>query len=144
MFGSSGGAVTWGDGNNAITGTIAASTNGNSIFGAPGDQVGSGGIQFLDYFGGSNNGNFVVLSPNFYGDRGAVTFCLKSGGFASNSGAVSSSTSLVGTSVGDAVGSGGIQRINPFDPGQSSYLIFSPSFNSGGAANKASTSSLSK
>lgn len=135
LYNTAGGAVTFGDGYNAITGTIAATINGNSIFGAPGDQIGSGGIQFLDYYsGGSNFGNFVVLSPNALGTRGAITFGLQSTGFATNAGPVSSSTSLVGTSIGDQVGNGGIQPIDPFNPSQSSYLIVSPTFNSGGGA----------
>jgi filamentous hemagglutinin family protein len=58
------GAVTWGSGTAGISGAVSAT---NSLVGSKAnDQVGSGGITAL------TNGNYVVRSPNFDGQRGAV------------------------------------------------------------------------
>lgn len=138
-FALDGGAVTWADGITAITGQIGSESNGNSIYGEPGGEVGSGGIQFLDYYYYyTNSGNFVVISPDSGGmvtplNSGAVTFGTPGAGFA-NPGVVSAANSLVGSSANDRVGSGGIQRLyNPIDYSSSSYLIKSPSLGGTGA-----------
>ncbi|MCO4088407.1 MAG: filamentous hemagglutinin N-terminal domain-containing protein [Limnohabitans sp.] len=58
------GAVTWGSGTAGVSGVVSAA---NSLVGSrANDQVGSGGITAL------TNGNYVVRSPNFDGQRGAV------------------------------------------------------------------------
>lgn len=89
------GAVTWGNGTTGITGAVSA---GNSLVGTTaGDFVGSGGVFAL------TNGNYVVNSYQWNGNRGAVTW---GDGVAGIAGAVSSSNSLVGTAVGDFVGAG--------------------------------------
>jgi hypothetical protein len=58
------GAVTWGSGTAGVSGEVSAT---NSLVGSKAnDSVGSGGITAL------TNGNYVVRSPNFDGQRGAV------------------------------------------------------------------------
>ncbi|MFN2109874.1 MAG: hypothetical protein ACK2UI_09445, partial [Anaerolineae bacterium] len=59
------------------------------------DQVGSGGVVVL------NNGNFVVISPQWQ-DVGAVTWGSGTSGVTGST--VSSSNSLVGSTYGDQVG----------------------------------------
>src|SRR5262249_11753483 len=60
-----GGAVTWGDGTAGVSGVVGAS---NSLVGSsPNDRVGSQ-ITTL------SNGNYVVSSPSWNGQRGAVTW----------------------------------------------------------------------
>ncbi|MCE7798872.1 YDG domain-containing protein [Sphingobium sufflavum] len=71
---------------NSMVGSTSSTTNGN---GRPGDMLGSGGLVKL------TNGNFVVLSPWWNRNGGAVTFGNGSSGFATL-GAVSSANSLVG------------------------------------------------
>ncbi|MFN5939982.1 MAG: hypothetical protein ACK44C_06415, partial [Polaromonas sp.] len=58
------GAVTWGSGTGGTIGAVSAT---NSLVGSKADDsVGNGGITAL------TNGNYVVRSPNFDGQRGAV------------------------------------------------------------------------
>ena len=58
------GAVTWGNGTTGVSGAVSAT---NSLVGSKAnDQVGSGGITAL------TNSNYVVRSPSFDGQRGAV------------------------------------------------------------------------
>jgi hypothetical protein len=60
------GAVTWGNGSTGVSGIVS---DANSLVGSkPNDQVGQYGITRL------NNGNYLVLSPNWDGQRGAVTW----------------------------------------------------------------------
>jgi filamentous hemagglutinin family protein len=118
-YGASAGAVTWASGIAAIRGNVGSEINGNSVFGnAPGDAVGAGGsgIRTLD------NYNFVVLSPNatssdgLVAGVGAVTFGDQSSGFAAPyAGGVSASNSLVGTTLNDHVGSGGVTNLSSGD-----------------------------
>jgi hypothetical protein len=101
------GAVTWGSGTAGITGVVSSS---NSLVGSrANDQVGSGPPGF---FGQNsvvalNNGNYVVSSPywanGMASEAGAVTWGDGSKGI---TGVVGSSNSLVGSQVGDRVGSG--------------------------------------
>lgn len=87
------GAVTWMDGDTEGAGIIY---NGNSTTGAAsGDCVGSGGVTRLA------NGNYVVASPIWSGNRGAVTWA---DGFRPSGMVVSNSNSLVGTSTTDRIG----------------------------------------
>jgi hypothetical protein len=65
------GAVTWGDGNAGVTGTVSAA---NSLVGSnPGDYVGSGRFGY-DGFIPLSNGNYLVESPGWKGHIGAVTW----------------------------------------------------------------------
>ena len=112
------GAVTWGSGTSGVSGVISAS---NSLVGSSSyDQVGSNGITILS----NNSGyNYLVSSPNWNGNTGAVTF---GSGASGVSGVISSSNSLVGATAGDYVGSGGITQL--YENGTYNYLVQSPSF----------------
>ena len=102
------GAVSWGSGSAPLAGEVSAS---NSLVGEnSGDFVGSGGITSLA------NGNFVVSSPSWNSNTGAVTWGSGSSGV---SGVVSSANSLVGTSPGDTAGSGGVEALS-----SGHYLVF--------------------
>ena len=108
------GAVTWNDSTGGTTGQISSE---NSLVGsAPGDNVGGGGITFLQ------NSSYVVLSPNWSGNKGAATWGSAESGV---SGAISSENSLVGSASGDMVGSGGV---TPLTGGN--YLVVSPNWSS--------------
>uniref|UniRef100_UPI000A6A2F72 two-partner secretion domain-containing protein n=1 Tax=Aquitalea magnusonii TaxID=332411 RepID=UPI000A6A2F72 len=135
------GAVTRGSGSTGVTGSISSSNSivgttavlgGNNPYNLGGDQIGSGGIVNL------NNGDWVVLSPNWAQQKGAVTLMTAS---QATSGNVSASNSLVGTTAstqfngvlsgsmvnlfgGDQVGSGGILTLS--NNGGSNYLVLSP------------------
>jgi filamentous hemagglutinin family protein len=110
------GAVTFGSGSTGITGTVNAS---NSLVGSnSGDQVGSGDVTAF------SNGNYVVVSPNWNGGAGAVTFM----NLASHSvGAVSSANSLIGSASTDHIGSGGVEEL--YYNSNYNYLVFSPNWN---------------
>ena len=87
------GAATWGDGS---TGTRGLVSEANSLLGSnPGDRVGFGGTVL-------SNGNYVILSPFWYENRGVVTW---GDGTAGVRGVVSEANSLVGSSPNDYVGS---------------------------------------
>ena len=118
-FANGAGAVTFADGSTGISGVVGAA---NSLIGAAGgDQIGSGGIIFLD------NGNYLVVSPDFGGGAGAVTFGSRTTGVA---GIVGASNSLVGADGSDHIASGGIVDLSNGD-----YLVLSPLFDgSAGAA----------
>src|SRR5690606_14205836 len=81
-------------------GTVSAA---NSLVGSTaGDNIGS---SFLITLG---NGNYVVRSPNWNGNRGAVTWGDGTGGTV---GVVSAANSLVGGNAGDNIGLGGVIRL---------------------------------
>ena len=87
------GAATWGNGSTGISGTVS---DANSLVGTnPGDYVG-GYFNQPGYLGVTplSNGNYVVDSPGWNGNRGAVTWGDGSTGL---SGTVSAANSLVGT-----------------------------------------------
>jgi len=65
-FNNARGAVTWGSANAGVTGLM--SLRANVVGNADGDQAGSGGVT------GLANGNFVILSPMFNGEKGAATW----------------------------------------------------------------------
>ncbi|WP_295528871.1 filamentous hemagglutinin N-terminal domain-containing protein [Novosphingobium sp. Chol11] len=95
------GAVTWGSGTRGISGYVSDS---NSLVGfGRDDTVGSGGVTAL------SNGSYVVSSPNWanrsVAKAGAVTW---SSGTTAVIGEVSASNSLVGSTAGDMIGSGGV------------------------------------
>lgn len=127
------GAVTWGSGTSGVSGIVSSA---NSIVGsALGDRVGVGiidpwtadpGLVILP------NGNYVVVSSQWGGGKGAVTW---GNGNSGTSGAVAgiagtgNALSLVGVGPGyDGVGAQGIAVQN----GGSNYVVKSPWFDSGG------------
>jgi hypothetical protein len=113
------GAVTWGSGSMGVSGTVS---DANSLVGSnPNDHVGSGDVWFL------GNGNYLVRSPNWNGNRGAVTWGSGSMGV---SGTVSDANSLVGSNANDWVGdpdSFYLRGITFLSNGN--YLVLSPRWN---------------
>jgi hypothetical protein len=93
------GAVTWGNG---MTGTKGMISSSNSLVGSfLGDQIGVGSGGGFGGIVALTNGNYVVDSPNWYAQSGAVTW---GNGTKGTSGAVSAANSLVGDAPGDEVG----------------------------------------
>jgi hypothetical protein len=110
------GFVTFGSGTSGVSGVISAA---NSLVGsAPGDYVGYYGITYL------SNGNYVVNSPYWNGNTGAVTF---GSGTSGVTGVVSAANSLVGSNPNDYVGNGGVQQL--YSTGN--YVVRSPDWNGG-------------
>ncbi len=91
------GAATWGDGTSGVTGTISSS---NSLVGSnTGDQVGS-------VITALSNGNYVVGSPSWNSNRGAVTWGNGSSTATDRlTGTISADNSREGVNVGDDLGS---------------------------------------
>jgi hypothetical protein len=82
------------------------------------DGVGSGGVLVL------SNSNFVVVSPGWFtGHLGAVTWINGSTGL---SGVVSESNSLVGQTLGDNIGSGGVTALT-----NGNFVVASPLWSNG-------------
>ncbi len=107
------GAVTWGSGVSGVSGAVSAA---NSLIGSnAGDQVGSFGVTVL------SNGNYVVSSPSWNGNRGAATW---GNGTTGISGLVAASNSLVGSNAGDQVSSAGITVLS-----NGNYVVDSPNWN---------------
>ncbi len=122
------GAVTFLDRTTGKTGVVDAS---NSLVGsASGDSVGSGGIQNI-----KDNGtyHYLVLSPNWNGTAGAVTF---GNGASGVSGAVAVGNSYVGDTAGDQVGSGGVTTLvdNLGYDTYDTYVVWSPSWHGSAGA----------
>jgi trimeric autotransporter adhesin len=116
------GAVTWANGATGLTGFVSSS---NSLIGSTRfDYVGNSGVTVL------TNGGYVVNSPDWdsgaIADAGAATW----GGPTGVRGAVSSSNSLVGTSVGDAVGLASTVALT-----NGNYVVNSPRWDNGPATN---------
>jgi Repeat of unknown function (DUF5650) len=89
---SNAGAVSWGSGaSGGPTGNIAAS---NSLVGAGGDDVGTS-IKELP------NGSYVITAPGWNGGKGAVAFAPSGMPIV---GTISAANALVGSTVGDAIG----------------------------------------
>jgi hypothetical protein len=118
------GAVTLAKGDGSARGiTVSAA---NSLVGsASGDQVGSGGVTALA------SGNYVVSSPFWQAALGAATWGNGHGGLI---GAVSAANSLVGSTNGDMVGSGGVIALS-----NGNYVVSSPSWQNGGHSVGAAT-----
>jgi hypothetical protein len=116
------GAVTWGSGTAGISGAVSAA---NSLVGSTAsDMVGVSGVTAL------SNGNYVVSSRFWDGsvaNAGAVTWGSGTSGI---NGAVSTANSLVGSSLNDRIGGGGVTALN-----NGNYVVRSPSWNSDGAVN---------
>jgi filamentous hemagglutinin family protein len=111
------GAVTWGSGTTGITGVVSAA---NSLVGSTAnDQVGSFGVTVL------TNGNYLVRSQNWDNgaitNAGAVTWGSGSSGI---TGAISAANSLVGSTLSDQVGSGGVFALT-----NGNYVVSSPQWN---------------
>jgi len=144
------GAVTWqsfkpGSGSN-FTGTLSTS---NSLYGAnPGDLVGYGtnggdGVTVLP------DGNYVVNSPNWSGGLGAVSWLAGIDGSNTPYGyqlrgiAVDSTNSLVGSTPGDRVGSGGVYPLALTTPGSTAtYVVSSPNWSNGSAIRAGAVTSV--
>jgi hypothetical protein len=106
------GAVTLGNGSTGISGTVSEA---NSLVGTnPGDLVGYDPILL-------NDGNYLVQSPFWNDNRGAVSW---GNGGAGITGAISQANSLIGTNPGDAVGA----SVTPLSNGN--YVVKSPSWSS--------------
>jgi hypothetical protein len=111
------GAVTWGDGSTGGRGTLSEA---NSLVGNPGDQVGSHGAVPL------SNGNYVIESPHWDDNRGAVTWA---DGATGVNGTPSDANSLVGSDPGDQVG-----QYNVIPLGNGNYVVQSPAWSGGRGA----------
>jgi hypothetical protein len=115
--------VTWGSGTAGVTGAVSAD---NSLIGDANGSV--GGITTL------SNGNYVVNTSSWNGNRGAVTW---GSGTAGVTGTVSADNSLVGSNPNDKLGSSGIVSLTSGD-----YVVGSPNWNgNSGAATWASGAS---
>ncbi len=124
------GAVTWGNGAGGTVGVVSVS---NSLVGSTtDDSVGNGGITELT---GINAGKYVVRSTSWSllsgpADVGAVTWVDGSNGQIAGGTAigalVSAGNSLVGSTAGDSVGSGGITTLS-----NGNYLVRSSAWNGG-------------
>jgi filamentous hemagglutinin family protein len=105
------GAATWANGGIGLTGTITVS---NSLIGsAIGDEVGLA-VSAL------TNGNYVVGSPDWNGDKGAATWA---NGTVGLTGTIAASNSLVGSTTGDEVGLSVTALAN------GNYVVGSPDWN---------------
>ena len=102
---------------NGQTGALISTLIGSHT----GDQLGSSGVTIL------TNGNYVIDSPKWNGGLGAVTLGNGSTGVTRT---VSSANSLVGTSSGDSLGSGGITALS-----NGNYVVDSSSWNNGANVN---------
>ncbi len=120
-FGSTG-AVTWGNGMIGTDGTVSAN---NSLVGSySSDNVGGGGKGVVAL----TNGNYVVDSPDWKIDEGAVTW---GNGTTGVIGTVSDANSLVGSLSDDSVGIGsyGITALP-----NGNYVMISVMWNQGAGA----------
>ncbi len=96
---------------NGATGALISTLTGTLA----NDQIGFDGISTL------SNGNYVIRSVAWNGNRGAVTWGSGTSGVTGN---VSSSNSLVGSTANDYIGVGGITTLS-----NGSYVIRSGSWN---------------
>jgi hypothetical protein len=113
------GAATWGSGTAGVQGVVSGA---NSLVGsALNDYVASNGVLALA------NGNYVVNSPNWNENKGAVTWADGATGIR---GVVAKANSLVGNSVGDRVGEGFVIPLTDGD-----YVVGSPAWQRDGLPN---------
>jgi Repeat of unknown function (DUF5650) len=114
------GAVTWARGDRSSGGKIVSA--GNSLIGSTnGDQVGSGGVTAL------TNGNYVVSSPLWQNGAAVVGAVTLGHGCRGTVGTVNTGNSLVGSTNGDDVGSGGVIALD-----NGNYVVSSPGWQSAG------------
>ena len=112
------GAVTWGNGTTGITDPVSGA---NSLVGASANfNVGDGGVTAL------TNGNYVISSLVWNGDRGAVTW---GNGSTGTTGVVSAANSLVGTAALDEVGLDGVTALT-----NGNYVVGSHFWDGGGTS----------
>src|SRR5262249_37712686 len=95
------GAATWGNGTTGVNGAVSAT---NSLVSSGSNELAGGGVTVLA------NGNYVVVSPGWNGNTGAVTWGSATTGV---SGVISPINSLVGSTSGDKVGGGGVTPPGP-------------------------------
>ena len=121
------GAATWVDGAGPFSGVVSDSALSGSIslIGVDEDHVASGGIVAL------SNGNYVVVSPQWSFNLGAVTW---GDGVSGTLGFVNANHSLTGSTYGDAVGQGGVTALS-----NGNYVVGTPGWQSAGVAVGAST-----
>ncbi len=135
------GAVTWVNGTAGTTADGKTADNNtvnrdNSLLGTTaGSFVGSGGVTVL------GNGDYVVASPDWNDgaalNAGAVTWVNGTTGETTTGSVseVSMNTSLVGTTSGSLVGSGGVVALAGTSPYSfANYVVESPVWNTGSAA----------
>jgi hypothetical protein len=121
------GAVTWARGDGCAKGKAVSAAN--SLIGSTnGDQVGSAGVTAL------TNGNYVVDSPNWQNGADVVGAVTLGKGDHGTQGTVTVSNSLVGSTNGDAVGSGGVTALKG-----GNYVVSSPGWQNGGQTVGAAT-----
>jgi hypothetical protein len=119
------GAVTWGDGRTGISGVVS---KGNSLVGTTAnDSIGSGDRPPAGQVFALPNGNYVVVSSHWNNgaapSAGAVTWANGSSGLR---GEVSMTNSLVGTTINDKVGAGGVTILD-----NGNYVVTSSSWDNG-------------
>lgn len=113
------GAATWGNGVTGSTGVVA--TTNSLVGGAVNYYVGTNIIPL-------NNGNYVVTSQYWNGNRGAATW---GNGIAASVGTVSAINSLVGNTANDQVGTPeGIIALS-----NGNYVVASPNWDNGTSLN---------
>jgi len=134
------GAVTWGNG---LSGTVGAVTAANSLIGSTVfDNVGSGGGIGNNIIELAGNGNFVITNYSWgsaggYGDgKGAVTWMNGTNGKladGTSGGAISATNSLVGSTLGDLVGSSCDCSSSGYviSLSNGNYAVISPSWTNG-------------
>ena len=107
------GAVTWGSGTTGIDGVVSSS---NSLIGeVTNEEVGLKGVIVLA------DGNYVVVTPAWESDRGAVTWGSATSGV---NGGIYYGNSLIGYDANDQVGAGGVTVLS-----NGSYVVSSPYWN---------------
>ena len=118
-WGNDAGAVTWADGTTGVVGTISSA---NSLIGS---HPSNGPATFSDQIGTSvtalSNGNYVVDSPHWFGNTGAVTW---GNGTTGTTGVISAANSLVGSYSSDDVGNGGVTALS-----NGNYVVVNSSWN---------------
>ncbi|MBE0687390.1 MAG: hypothetical protein IH585_15475 [Anaerolineaceae bacterium] len=99
---------------NGRSGELISMLTGSTAY----DRIGNGGVTVL------TNGNYVIRSPEwnlfFTADVGAITWASQTSGV---DGVVSSSNSLIGSTLNDRIGSGGIHVLS-----NGNYLVLSPDY----------------
>ena len=117
--GSTVGAATWASGSTGVSGVVSSS---NSLVGSlNGDAVSFGGVTTL------TNGDYVVASRFWQSGLNIVGAATWGNGATGVTGLVSSSNSLVGSSPGDDVSSGGVAALT-----NGNYVVASPLWKSAG------------
>jgi hypothetical protein len=115
-FNSSAGAATWSNGSSAALSTKGVISSSNSLVGAAAnDSLGDSVVAL-------SNGNYVVRSHFYAGNKGAATW---GNGTAGVKGAASATNSLVGAVAGDQIGF----DVHALSNGD--YVLSAPNFSNG-------------